>query len=314
MAELKTVGRFAPTPSGRMHLGNVFAALIAWLSVRSKGGEMVLRMEDLDTQRTSEEYAQILREDLRWLGLDYDRETPPQSARSAVYDRYFDKLAEMGLLYPCYCTRSQLHSVNAPHLSDGTYVYPGTCRNLTEAQRATFHRAPAWRVRVPDRVWTVEDRVQGHYECNLATDCGDMVVRRADGVYVYQLAVTVDDALMGVTEVVRGRDLLPSTGCQIQLFHALGHTPPHYGHIPLLVNRDGRRLSKRERDLDIGVLRTRFTPEELLGRMANLLGFLDRPEKITLTELIPIYKAWYKTADTPKFPKNCVVPDNFAIK
>ena len=115
MAELKTVGRFAPTPSGRMHLGNVFAALIAWLSVRSKGGEMVLRMEDLDTQRTSEEYAQILREDLRWLGLDYDRETPPQSARSAVYDRYFDKLAEMGLLYPCYCTRSQLHSVNAPH-------------------------------------------------------------------------------------------------------------------------------------------------------------------------------------------------------
>lgn len=143
-------------------------------------------MEDLDTQRTSEEYAQILREDLRWLGLDYDRETPPQSTRSAVYDRYFDKLAQMGLLYPCYCTRSQLHSVNAPHLSDGTYVYPGTCRNLTEAQRATFHRAPAWRVRVPDRVWTVEDRVQGHYECNLATDCGDMVVRRADGVYVYQ--------------------------------------------------------------------------------------------------------------------------------
>ena len=119
---------------------------------------------------------------------------------------------------------------------------------------------------------------------------------------------------MGVTEVVRGRDLLPSTGCQIQLFHALGHTPPHYGHIPLLVNRDGRRLSKRERDLDIGVLRTRFTPEELLGRMANLLGFLDRPEKITLTELISVYKAWYETADTPKFPKNCVVPDNFAIK
>ena len=193
MAELKTVGRFAPTPSGRMHLGNVFAALIAWLSVRSKGGEMVLRMEDLDTQRTSEEYAQILREDLRWLGLDYDRETPPQSARSAVYDRYFDKLAEMGLLNPCYCTRSQLHSVNAPHLSDGTYVYPGTCRNLTEAQRATFHRAPAWRVRVPDRVWTVEDRVQGHYECNLATDCGDMVVRRADGVVM--LCPNYNDAL-----------------------------------------------------------------------------------------------------------------------
>lgn len=226
MAELKTVGRFAPTPSGRMHLGNVFAALIAWLSVRSKGGEMVLRMEDLDTQRTSEEYAQILREDLRWLGLDYDRETPPQSARSAVYDRYFDKLAEMGLLYPCYCTRSQLHSVNAPHLSDGTYVYPGTCRNLTEAQRATFHRAPAWRVRVPDRVWTVEDWVQGHYECNLATDCGDMVVRRADGVYVYQLAVTVDDGEAGVTEVVRGMGFTQLRAPADVLAGAAGLSPP----------------------------------------------------------------------------------------
>ena len=204
MADLKPVGRFAPTPSGRMHLGNVFAALIAWLSVRSRDGEMVLRMEDLDTQRTSGEYARILRDDLKWLGLDYDRETPPQSQRTAAYDGYFEQLSQMGLLYPCYCTRSQLHSVNAPHLSDGTYVYPGTCRNLTEAQRAAFDRKPAWRVTVPDKVWTVADKVQGIYTCNLATDCGDMVVRRADGVYVYQLAVTVDDGEAGVTEVVRG--------------------------------------------------------------------------------------------------------------
>ena len=130
---MSVVGRFAPTPSGRMHLGNVFSALIAWLSVRSRDGEMVLRMEDLDTQRTSAGFAQILREDLAWLGLDYDRETEPQSMRSAVYDRYFDRLQELGLLYPCYCTRSQLHSVNAPHLSDGTYVYPGTCRKIGRA-------------------------------------------------------------------------------------------------------------------------------------------------------------------------------------
>ena len=126
------VGRFAPTPSGRMHLGNVFAALIAWLSVRSQKGQMVLRMEDLDTQRTSAEFAQVLREDLLWLGLDWDVETAPQSQRSAVYDRYFEMLREKGLLYPCYCTRSQLHGVNAPHLSDGTYGYPGTCRGRTE--------------------------------------------------------------------------------------------------------------------------------------------------------------------------------------
>ena len=152
------VGRFAPTPSGRMHLGNVFAAMLAWLSVRSQGGKMVLRMEDLDTQRTSAEFAQTLREDLLWLGLDWDEETPPQSSRSAVYDKYFEILREKGLLYPCYCTRSQLHSVNAPHLSDGTYVYPGTCRNLTSPPEG---RAPAWRVAVPDKIWEFTDTVFG---------------------------------------------------------------------------------------------------------------------------------------------------------
>ena len=293
MAELKTVGRFAPTPSGRMHLGNVFAALIAWLSVRAKGGEMVLRMEDLDTQRTSAEYAQILREDLRWLGLDYDRETPPQSARSAVYDTYFDKLDQMGLLYPCYCTRSQLHSVNAPHLSDGTYVYPGTCRNLTEAQRSAFQRAPAWRVQVPDRVWTVEDRVQGHYECNLATDCGDMVVRRADGVYVYQLAVTVDDGEAGVTEVVRGMDLLSSAPRQMYLQELFGFPHPEYAHVPMLLSPDGRRLSKRDRDMDLGQLRETTTPEALLGALACACGLLDRNEPASAKELANIF-AWEK--------------------
>lgn len=285
MAELKTVGRFAPTPSGRMHLGNVFAALMAWLSVRSKGGEMVLRMEDLDTQRTSGEYARILREDLRWLGLDYDRETPPQSARSAVYDTYFDRLAQMGLLYPCYCTRSQLHSVNAPHLSDGTYVYPGTCRNLTEMQRSAFHRAPAWRVRVPDRVWAVEDWVQGHYECNLATDCGDMVVRRADGVYVYQLAVTVDDGEAGVTEVVRGMDLLSSAPRQMYLQELLGFPHPAYAHVPMLLAPDGRRLSKRDKDLDLGQLRARVTPEKLIGTLAFCAGLIEKNEPVSAREL-----------------------------
>ena len=279
------VGRFAPTPSGRMHLGNVFAALIAWLSVRSQGGEMVLRMENLDTLRTSDAYARLLRQDLAWLGLDYDRETPPQSTRSETYDRYFDRLMEMGLLYPCYCTRSQLHSVNAPHLSDGTYVYPGTCRNLTEAQRSAFHRAPAWRVRVPDRVWAVEDRVQGHYECNLATDCGDMVVRRADGVYVYQLAVTVDDGEAGVTEVVRGMDLLSSAPRQMYLQELFGFPHPQYAHVPMLLAPDGRRLSKRDRDLDLGELQKRFSPEAIIGLLAHAAGLIDRPAPISAAEL-----------------------------
>ena len=279
------VGRFAPTPSGRMHLGNVFAALIAWASVRSRDGEMVLRMEDLDTQRTSGEYAEVLRQDLAWLGLDYDRETPPQSQRGAVYDEYFEKLQDLGLLYPCYCTRSQLHGVNAPHLSDGTYVYPGTCRNLTEEQRAAYGRKPAWRVMVPDKTWEMVDRVQGPYALNLATDCGDMVVRRADGVYVYQLAVTVDDGEAGVTEVVRGMDLLSSAPRQMYLQELFGFPHPEYGHVPMLLAPDGRRLSKRDRDLDLGELRKRVTPEQLLGTLAYAGGLIDRKTAISAREL-----------------------------
>ena len=281
----QVVGRFAPTPSGRMHLGNVFAALIAWCSVRSQNGEMVLRMEDLDTQRTSEEFAAVLRDDLRWLGLDYDRETPAQSKRSAVYDQYFEKMQDLGLLYPCYCTRSQLHSVNAPHLSDGTYVYAGTCRNLTEEQRQAYNRKPAWRVIVPDKIWSLRDRVQGDYALNLATECGDMVVRRADGIYVYQLAVTVDDGEAGVTEVVRGMDLLSSAPRQMYLQELFGFAHPEYGHVPMLLAPDGRRLSKRDRDLDLGQLRLRITPEALIGTLAYSSNLIDRNVPISAREL-----------------------------
>ena len=279
------VGRFAPTPSGRMHLGNVFAALIAWLSVKSRDGSYVLRMEDLDTQRTSEEYAAVLRQDLRWLGLDWDLETPAQSSRSAVYDRYFQQLADLGLLYPCYCTRSQLHNVNAPHLSDGTYVYPGTCRNLTAEQKAAFDRKPAWRVCVPDKIWTVEDKVQGTYKENLVTDCGDFVVRRADGVYVYQLAVTVDDGEAGVTEVVRGMDLLSSAPRQMYLQELFGFAHPEYGHVPMLMAPDGRRLSKRDKDMDLSYLQDHTTAEKLLGLLATACGILEKFEPISAAEL-----------------------------
>ena len=285
MDAVTPVGRFAPTPSGRMHLGNVFAALLAWLSVRSKSGEMVLRMEDLDTQCTSAEFTDILREDLAWLGLTYDRETPAQSQRTNAYDRYFEILREKGLLYPCYCTRSQLHSVNAPHLSDGTYVYPGTCRNLTEEQRAAFRRAPAWRVLVPDKSWTVCDKVQGLSRWNLATDCGDMVVRRADGVYVYQLAVTVDDGEAGVTEVVRGMDLLSSAPRQMYLQELFGFPLPEYAHVPMPLAPDGRRLSKRDRDLDLGQLRKRMTAEQLIGSLAYSAGLIDTRQAISAKEL-----------------------------
>ncbi len=279
------VGRFAPTPSGRMHLGNVFAFLLAWLSVKSRNGTILLRMEDLDTQRTCAEFAQTLRQDLLWLGLPWDEETAPQSTRAPVYDRFFEKLQDEHLLYPCFCTRSQLHSVNAPHLSDGTYVYAGTCRHLTAAQIAAFDRAPSWRVQVPDRIWSFQDLLQGPYRENLLTDCGDFVVRRADGCYVYQLAVTVDDGLAGVTEVVRGVDLLSSAPRQMYLQEIFGFPHPQYGHVPLLLSPDGRRLSKRDRDMDLGQLKLHYRPEQIIGKLAFSCGLTDTPSPISAAEL-----------------------------
>lgn len=286
MEEKRTpVGRFAPTPSGRMHLGNVFAALLSYLSVKSRGGSWVLRMEDLDTLRTKDEYAELLRDDLRWLGLNWDEETEAQSKRSAVYDRYFDLLKDKNLLYPCYCTRSQLHNVNAPHLSDGTYVYPGTCRGLTAEQRAAQTRLPSWRVMVPDREFAFHDLVQGDYRENLLRDCGDFVVRRADGVYVYQLAVTVDDGEAGVTEVCRGWDLLSSAPRQMYLQELFGFACPAYAHIPMLMAPDGRRLSKRDQDLDMGALRSRLKPEQLLGVLGEAAGIVPTAAPVSAAEL-----------------------------
>ena len=291
--EKRPVGRFAPTPSGRMHLGNVFAALLSYLSVKSKGGDWILRMEDLDTLRTKDEYAELLRDDLKWLGLLWDLETEPQSRRSAVYDRYFELLKEKNLLFPCYCTRSQLHNVNAPHLSDGTYVYAGTCRNLTEAERAAMKRLPSWRVMVPDREFALTDWVQGDYRENLLTDCGDFVVRRADGVYVYQLAVTVDDGESGVTEVVRGWDLLGSAPRQMYLQELFGFRHPRYAHIPMLMAPEGRRLSKRDMDLDMGALRNRLKPEQLIGVLANAAGLTETAAPISAAELATVFD-WSK--------------------
>jgi glutamyl-tRNA synthetase len=272
-----------------MHLGNVFSFLIAWLSVKSRGGHILLRMEDLDTQRTSDEFAEILLQDLSWLGLSWDEETPAQSKRSPVYDRYFEKLMDEGLLYPCFCTRSQLHSVNAPHLSDGTYVYPGTCRHLTEKP----NKPHSFRVMVPDKIWEFEDSLQSTYRQNLVTDCGDFVVRRADGVYVYQLAVTVDDGESGVTEVVRGVDLLSSAPRQMYLQDLFGFPHPQYGHVPLLLAPDGRRLSKRDRDLDLGELRKYLSPEQLLGSLAHTAGLLESYEPISAVELAAAF-SWEK--------------------
>ena len=284
-----TVGRFAPSPSGKMHLGNLFSFLMAWCSVRAAGGELVLRMEDLDPQRTSAEFAAGIRRDLLRFGLDWDREVPCQSSRNAAYDEAFSKLEALGLIYPCYCSRAEVHAASAPHLGQSEFVYAGTCRDLTPAQRAAKTRLPAWRLRVPAEEWTVHDGLQGDYTELLSRDCGDFVLRRADGIYAYQLAVVVDDADNGVTQVVRGRDLLASTPRQLYLFSLLGKPAPIYFHVPLLMAPDGRRLSKRDGDLDLDTLLGRFTPEEIIGALAHAAGLLDRKESISAPELASVF-------------------------
>jgi len=291
-------GRFAPSPSGRMHLGNVFSAMLAWLSVRSQNGEMVLRIEDLDPDRCRPEYAETLKDDLRWLGLDWDREQIPQSKRTAAYAAQFDRLAGQDLVYPCYCTRGELHAASAPHASDGRVLYAGTCRNLTEAQRAEKTKSPAWRLQVPDKTYAFTDGLQGAVSENLASECGDFIIRRADGVYAYQLAVVTDDGEGGITQVVRGMDLLDSTPRQLYLYELLGLTPPEFYHVPLLVAPDGRRLSKREKDLDMGALRQICTPEQILGRLAWLSGIAETPEPATAQALCGLF-SWERVKKEP---------------
>lgn len=298
MAEMAPRGRFAPSPSGYMHLGNAWSALLAWLSIRARGGVIVLRLEDLDPDRCKRPFCDGVEEDLRWLGLDWDEggsaggEAYYQSGRGAFYRAALERLEQMNLLYPCFCTRGQLHAPNAPHRSDGEVIYPGTCRGLTAAERQARAklRRPALRIRVPDQEIAFTDLLQGEVRENLARDCGDFILRRSDGVFAYQLAVVVDDALMGVTEVLRGDDLLSSTPRQIYLQRLLGYPTPAYCHVPLLCAPDGRRLSKRESDLTLRALRASgVRPEEIVGRLACCAGLIDRPEPIRARELIPLF-------------------------
>ena len=303
------VGRFAPSPSGRLHLGNLACSLLAWLSAKSQGGSIVLRIEDLDAARCPRIYADQLEEDLRWLGLVWDEggsDGGPhgpyyQSECAGIYTESYRKLEGMGLVYPCFCSRAQLHAASAPHTSDGNVVYPGTCRNLTPAQIAEKSRtkAPAWRIKVPDEEIAFTDLCMGEHRENLLTGCGDFYLRRADGVFAYQLAVVVDDARMGVTQVVRGSDLLSSTARQIYLYRLLGLTPPSFAHCPLLLDAQGRRLSKRDGDQSLEHLRGRYAAPEIIGKLAYLYGLQDRPEPRTPESLLPDF-------DWAKVPKQDV--------
>ena len=309
-------GRFAPSPTGRMHLGNVYSALLSWLSVRSQGGAWVLRIEDLDPQRSHRIFAEQIEDDLRWLGLDWDEgglanlpANPSsqhgsvsyiQSERGAIYTHYLNILKEKGLTYPCYCTRADIMATQAPHESDGRIVYAGTCRpkNFDRAwNNETSHpsgRKPATRIIVPDEEISFVDAHYGPQSVNLARHCGDFVLRRADGAWAYQLAVVVDDALMGITEVVRGRDLLLSAPQQIYLYRLLGFEVPTFCHLPLLCNEAGQRLCKRDKSLDLGEIRKSVqSPESVIGQLACYAGIIDRPEPISALDLVSEF-SWKK--------------------
>lgn len=286
-----------------MHLGNAFSALIAWLSARSSGGRMVLRIEDLDPRASSRERAKTLIDDLAWLGLDWDEGPHYQSDRLAAYEDAIVRLEELGLTYPCFCTRAELHAASAPHASDGTYLYAGTCRGLSHeevALRAEL-RPPATRLRVPNEddpagtiTWT--DLGFGPRQEVLARECGDFLIRRSDAVIAYQLAVVVDDCLMGVNQVVRGCDLLGSSARQTYLARLLGFEAPTFGHVPLLVAPDGRRLSKRDRDLDLGALREAgAAPETVVGALAAAAGLVEAGAQARPSDLVDAF-SWDKIA------------------
>lgn len=290
-AQDPVVGRFAPSPTGRMHAGNVFAALTAWLVAKSQDGKIVLRIEDLDTERSKREYVDAVQRDFESLGLTWDEGPYFQHDRTEAYRAAFDSLARRNLTYPCFCTRADLHAASAPHRGEKP-VYAGTCRNLTVEERAerTQERTPAQRLIVPDANRGFADLVQGPYEQNLAHDCGDFLVQRSDGAFAYQLAVVVDDAAQGVNSVVRGVDLLCSTPQQLYLQELLGLSHPTYAHIPLLVAEHDRRLSKRDHDAALDALLERFkTSAGIIGHIAGITGLAPTCDPATPEDLLATF-------------------------
>ncbi len=285
-----------------MHLGNIYTALLSWLSVKKQGGSWILRIEDLDPQRSKYEYARQIEDDLAWLGLAWDEGGLDDSGPSAPYsqsrrhDRYEEalcRLLDTGYCYPCRCRRADIMATQAPHQSDGRIIYGGTCRPVglpvpwnTLADRSTD---AAVRLYVPSDIIAFDDLIYGHQEVALDSHCGDFILRRADGAWAYQLAVVVDDAEMGVTEVMRGNDLLLSSAQQIYLYRLLGYEPPRFAHLPLIVNDAGRRLSKRDISLSMAQLRQRYSPPELIGIVARTAGLIPEATPVTPQELIPLF-------------------------
>jgi glutamyl-tRNA synthetase len=287
------VGRLAPSPTGAQHVGNARTYLVAWLSARSRGGAVRLRIEDIDSPRIKPGAAEGAMSDLRWLGLDWDGEPVVQTARLPLYEAALEELKGRELVYPCTCTRSDISAAaSAPHSGDEV-TYPGTCAHRCAADAEALQaqgKAFAWRFRVTDSP-AFTDGFAGEQRIDLKQNGGDFVVWKSAGTPAYQLAVVVDDAAMGVTEVIRGDDLIPSTPRQLLLYRALNLTPPNFAHVPLVVGEDGRRLAKRHGDTRLSALRAAgVTPEALVGLLAWSCGWQERPEPMTARELLPRFR------------------------
>lgn len=299
----RPTGRFAPSPTGYMHLGNAWSFLLNWLALRSASGHILLRMDDIDPQRSREHYAKAIIEDLEWLDLDWDAWDDPasmggmcvQSQNLDHYGQAVKSLESSNLVYPCFCTRGELRSLaNAPHVGDIGAPYPGTCRDLSQEQRAEKIRggkAACLRLRCPEGAVKFTDILQGT-QCFSPLDFGgDFALKRSDGVFAYQLATVVDDARMGVNLVLRGRDLLSSTPRQLLLYHLLGHKAPAFAHLPLLLDANGERLAKRHASLSLRSLRARgITNRQLIGELAWRAGILPEAEPCLPRDLLPLFK------------------------
>lgn len=303
-------GRLAPSPTGHLHLGNAWSFLLCWLGVRSAGGRLVLRMEDIDPERSRPHFAEDIVRDLAWLGLDWD-EGPgvggpfapyTQAARLERYVQVIDHLTGMGRTYPCYCTRKELKTMaSAPHLEDVGPVYPGTCLGLDPEQRREREaqgRKPTLRLRGGEDVG-FEDFVHGDVRLGWAECGGDFPLRRSDGVIAYQLAVAVDDMDQKISLVVRGADILPCTPRQILLFHLLRAPVPRYAHVPLLLDHEGARLAKRHQSCELAALRAQgVSPQAVVGHLACRAGLLPSDEAATPQELLSVF-AWGKIPREP---------------
>lgn len=277
-----------------MHAGNVLSALVAWLVAKSQGGSIVLRIEDLDDQRSRQEHIDAIMADLERLGLTWDEGPLFQSQRTELYEEAMERLSDS--LYPCFCSRADLHVRTAPHAGE-RFVYSGHCKGMPPHEvarlaheRAREGRVAALRLSVPDEEVSFVDIFQGRFSQNLARDVGDFIVRRSDGGFAYQLAVVVDDADMGVTSVVRGIDLISSTPQQIHLARLLDAPIPSYAHLPLLCAYDGRRLAKRNRDATVeSLIEAHGTPEGAIGHIAFVAGLTESDDPISCQELLAIH-------------------------